>query len=854
MASLSQTANNNNNGDDDDEEVVTTLAEMDQDFFQVGCLGHGGFGSVFLARKQSGRTVALKVMRLELDTVDPDESMSIFSRELEFVLKLEETTLGGQSPAIVFFEDWYTGPNHATIVMNYADGGTLADEILTHSVTEANPHPDPYTERRIAWYALQLSGALAFAHERGVAHHDVKSSNIVIDRTGGGKLLLADWGSAVDAGEESVKFTELYASPELHRAAKNGNLEGLQADKIDAFGLGCILFELLCCQKLVDLTVGEDTLGEYIDHFSVNTVLDLSCLRLPWLPASPTTQTQVGYSNSLRGLVKTLLEGNPNDRWTPSEISKPLHQDPKSPLLMPYVTAAQTPKPGAPVTIDNLQLGMFVQRGHHWNDGDADGGIGSIGVVVKLDADAGYTEVAFSVQSSPTTKTMICRIGAGNKFELQVGPTPLADDFFELTGAAKHSGIIQVEGPNNYTVGQRINSCVVVSTQPGAHLIIVAPMKQIQVAMLALNVPGPVPVRSLHPRKPIPPPDTWKPELGLMVEVTDPEERELVIEPFFGLHGGLDIQNYEIVSIKRIQLNSMWDAYSSCRESVAAENWGVINEQRLFHGTGQQHSPEMLLSSPEDFYQKCATGGMGGGSPSAIRFSSESKVGDQYSYRFSDSGPSMRQMVLSRVALGRMDDRRANQERPARPPSFGPLDFHSVQEQGASGPGFTVVNPFQAYPEFFILYRVASTASSNRRIIRARRSNRRVRAPRRPTQRSSPAVDVTPVAPTHNAAVSSPATPNMPRVPAAFSTPLAGVAHGNSMTPGSAASVAKECVVCLERHVTHILVPCGHPCLCEICSTGQGLVKLKHKCPECRRPIRETLRFYGTIVEDRNGS
>lgn len=60
---------------------------------------------------------------------------------------------------------------------------------------------------------VKLCDALAFAHERGVAHHDVKSANILIDTLAGGKLLLADFGTALKPGEETVGFTKSYASP-----------------------------------------------------------------------------------------------------------------------------------------------------------------------------------------------------------------------------------------------------------------------------------------------------------------------------------------------------------------------------------------------------------------------------------------------------------------------------------------------------------------------------------------------------------------------------------------------------------------------------------------------------------------
>ena len=41
----------------------------------------------------------------------------------------------------------------------------------------------------------------------------MKSANILIDSSAGGKLLLADFGTALKPGEETVGFTRSYASP-----------------------------------------------------------------------------------------------------------------------------------------------------------------------------------------------------------------------------------------------------------------------------------------------------------------------------------------------------------------------------------------------------------------------------------------------------------------------------------------------------------------------------------------------------------------------------------------------------------------------------------------------------------------
>jgi hypothetical protein len=44
------------------------------------------------------------------------------------------------------------------------------------------------------------------------------------------------------------------------------------------------------------------------------------------------------------------------------ELQKPFRNDPRSPLILPNVLAAQKPIPGAPVTIDNVQFGICPKR------------------------------------------------------------------------------------------------------------------------------------------------------------------------------------------------------------------------------------------------------------------------------------------------------------------------------------------------------------------------------------------------------------------------------------------------------------------------------------------------------------
>ncbi|MGK3741383.1 MAG: serine/threonine protein kinase [Bacillariaceae sp.] len=800
---------------EEEEELLIELKDLDRKFQKVKCLGHGGYGSVYLAKKVSGRHVALKLMRISLDD-DEDEIHELFLREVNAVSKLDCTNEDVPFKSIVYFRDWFRGRDFACIVMPYIKGGTLAEEIESRT--------EPYAERRIVYYALQLSDALAYAHSRGVAHHDIKSSNVLVNRNVGGRLVLTDFGSAIFPGEEAGQaFTKLFAAPELQDAYNRDNYTGLQPEKIDAFAFGCILFELVCCKRMVDFE-GEQTIGEFLmPQQSADAALNLPQVCLPWLPPSEaseargltteTTHNVVGYSNKLRDIIKILLDPQPSNRGTPTQLKKVIRHDDR-PLIADFCTAAQPAQSGEPVTIDNIQLGMFVQRGRDWNDGEADGGPGSVGVVIRLDADGEYTEVAFPSRNNSAPKPLYCRIGAENKYELQVGPTPMLDFVHGDATTTKivTEGVIYSKDTSNYYPGQIINpNCTIIDCQQ-PNRIFVAPIERICIPTHDIPIPT-FPIHTNSPRKPMPVPATWNLDIGMIVPLTEGIERQLVLDLFFSTEGGMDIQWTEIISIHAVQLQSMWDAYASCCEDIATDNWSNPNEKRLFHGT-RNYSPASLLNSPETFYQNCAKV-----IPSIvdeIKFSGSALFADHYAHRSAGT----KSIVLSRVGLGRIK----GGDEDNLPRSIFPLDYHStVTDRGV----FSIMNQFQAYPEFVITYRVIRRP--HRRIVRAGRPselprgnvNRTRHIPARPTQITSPVMSNTP------------------------SQVVAARTNNEVETiPGE-----KMCVVCMERPVRIVLIPCGHPCLCETCSTKQGLKKLKMKCPECRTKITVANKFFGKIIE-----
>jgi serine/threonine-protein kinase len=185
-------------------------------------------GKVFQALSPSGDTVALKTMLLPegLDARTRWETVERFQREARAARSLTH-------PAIVQVLDIGADGDTFFIVMEYLDGQTIR-EIVTAI--------GPISVARAVEIASSACQALAYAHDQGIIHRDVKPDNIMVLR--GGATKLTDFGLAAIVVEKGVTQTGTvmgtfsYMSPEQVRGEK------LDA-RSDLFSLGATLYEML---------------------------------------------------------------------------------------------------------------------------------------------------------------------------------------------------------------------------------------------------------------------------------------------------------------------------------------------------------------------------------------------------------------------------------------------------------------------------------------------------------------------------------------------------------------------------------------------------------------------------------
>ncbi len=189
-----------------------------------GILGRGGMAEVYRATHLAlERDVAIKILSPALNA-DPTFLLR-FAREAKTVARLDH-------PHIVTVHDYGEEGELAYLVMQLAEGGTLRDRARTFC-----------TLGDVVEGIAPVAEALAYAHDRGVIHRDLKPINVLIDAQG--RPLLADFGLA-RLLQESLDYTEVAGGAGTpNYMAPEQALGGVLDRRVDIYALGIVAYELL---------------------------------------------------------------------------------------------------------------------------------------------------------------------------------------------------------------------------------------------------------------------------------------------------------------------------------------------------------------------------------------------------------------------------------------------------------------------------------------------------------------------------------------------------------------------------------------------------------------------------------
>lgn len=200
-------------------------------FDLVEVLGRGGMGVVYLAfQRNLGRYVALKQLAGNFPNLP---------RARERLLREAQAAARIAHPGIVPILEVGQQGDAVWFTMEFMEGGDLSQWLQRQG--GRLPWPDA------ARLVQSIATAIQSAHEAGVAHCDLKPSNILLDPAGHPHV--SDFGVAWVAGQEALELTksgEMLGTP-AYTAPENlaGGTRSRDAFKADQYSLGALLFHLL---------------------------------------------------------------------------------------------------------------------------------------------------------------------------------------------------------------------------------------------------------------------------------------------------------------------------------------------------------------------------------------------------------------------------------------------------------------------------------------------------------------------------------------------------------------------------------------------------------------------------------
>jgi non-specific serine/threonine protein kinase len=190
-------------------------------------VGQGGMGIVYKAEDTKlERTVSIKFLPHHISASFKDRER--FKNEAKAAAALNH-------PNIAHIYAIEETDDDIFIVMEYIDGVELKNKINSGTIP---------TDEAIG-ISIQIAKGLEAAHNKGIVHRDIKSSNIMI--TDDGKVKIMDFGLAkIKGGTNVTKIgttvgTAAYMSPEQ---AKGDEVDHLS----DIWSFGVVLYEMLTGQ------------------------------------------------------------------------------------------------------------------------------------------------------------------------------------------------------------------------------------------------------------------------------------------------------------------------------------------------------------------------------------------------------------------------------------------------------------------------------------------------------------------------------------------------------------------------------------------------------------------------------
>lgn len=254
------------------------MKELDG-FVLTEALGAGSNSKVYLGvpadTLNRDSAVACKILNEEANK--GKDTLARYGREIRIAHKLDH-------PGIVKMYSWGEQSNLLFIIMEYVEGGTLADLIKPDL-----PLSEAYS------YMGQIATALQHAHENDIVHRDIKPANILM-QDGFCKISDFGLGRALQddvslTKEGTVLGTPAYIAPEQIQGKK-------PTAACDQYALGVLFYELLTGVR----------------PFISNDSVALLMMQLQESPVDPRTH-RAEIPEKVSAVVLRMMEKDPKKRF-----------------------------------------------------------------------------------------------------------------------------------------------------------------------------------------------------------------------------------------------------------------------------------------------------------------------------------------------------------------------------------------------------------------------------------------------------------------------------------------------------------------------------------------------------------
>jgi serine/threonine protein kinase len=267
-------------------------------FYQIGALvGVGTTSKVYKVHSKFGKrtegweeeALVCKIVdkqKLTFDVEDQDVETLLdqLSKEVEILKRIKHQN-------IVQFYDYMESKDRLFIITERLDGGELFDYILDNG---------PLSEGFARQILFGVFSAVAYLHERGVVHRDIKAENLIFckDVNGDIALKLIDFGFSTvlrHAMTGSFMGTGGYIAPEIRQ-------NKIYSTSVDSWSLGVLLYCTLAARLPFGISLDQlpSSLKDCRGAFE---------LVFP-------TKTWAKVSDPCKDLISKLLEIDPNRRYT----------------------------------------------------------------------------------------------------------------------------------------------------------------------------------------------------------------------------------------------------------------------------------------------------------------------------------------------------------------------------------------------------------------------------------------------------------------------------------------------------------------------------------------------------------